>query len=610
MKMHMFFAPEKLKKTLSLVLSLLMIFSAMSATFVNASEDGDEIVILYENDVHCAIEGYSKLLSLKNELLTDNGYVGVVSMGDFVQGDTFGAISQGGYIANIMNMVGYDAIALGNHEFDYKFDRLLELCDILDTKPVCSNFYKSGEETPVFEPYVIKSYGDVDVAYIGITTPDTLTSSSPAQFMDENGKYIYGFSGDDLCATVQKAVDSAKEKGADYVVGLAHLGSENVFEQWSVTTLVKNTSGFDAVLDGHSHSVVENMIIEDKSGDKVVVSSTGTKFMNIGKLTISEGEITTELIPTETYTKTDAGIDAYIAEITEEYATLGNRVIGENKFDLLFADENGNRLVRHTQTNLGDFCADAFRVVTGADIGVINGGGIRAELSKGEVTFNDILSVYPFNNTVCVAKVTGQQILDFLELSVDFYPEENGSFQHVSGLTYTLNAYIPSSVKYDENMAFESVEGQRRVSDVKVLNSESGEYEAIDASKFYTLASHNYLLLDHGSGATMLNDSEIISNSGMLDVELLEVYINEHLGGVIGEQYKTSQNRVTVISEKPAEPDSAPQPSKPQEGEPDTSEKSPQTGELYSVPMYSAALCASVLLLAYIAILKIKKSTK
>ncbi len=608
MKTRIIFSFKTTQKTLSAILSLLILFTVLSSANIFASETTEsivsaetdtkssDIVILFENDVHCAVDGYSKLLAMKNELAKENEFVGIVSVGDFVQGDTLGAVSKGEYIVNLMNMVGYDAIALGNHEFDYKLQRLFELCNSLDTKPVCSNFFKTGDATSVFDPYIIRSYGDIDVAYIGITTPDTLTSSSPVQFMDENGKYIYNFSGEDLCSAVQNAIDSAQAAGADYIIGLSHLGTENVYDQWSAPTLIRNTTGFDAVLDGHSHSVVENMKIEDKHGNEVTVSSTGTKFANIGKLTISEGEITTELIPTETYTRTDLSIDEYITEINEEYSALGDRVIGKSDYDLLFADKNGNRLIRHTQTNLGDFCADAFRVVTNADVGVINGGGIRSQLSKGKITYNDIFSIYPFNNTVCVAEVTGRQLLDFLEFSVSSYPEENGSFQHVSGLTYTLNAYIPSPVKFDSNMAFESVEGERRVTDVNILNSTTGEYEPLDCNKTYTLASHNYLLLDHGSGATMFDNAKIISNSGMLDAELLEVYIKDHLGGVIGKEYETSQNRVKIIATEQIDT----KPSNPATGA-DDSEKSPQTGDYRVYVLAFIPMLAGIYMLCHCA---------
>ena len=587
-----------LKSFLLKLYSLFMCFTLLLAlvpfsAFAQEAESSD-IIILYENDMHCAIDGYSKISALKSELLNTYNYVGVVSSGDFVQGDTLGAISKGEYIVNTMNMVGYDAIALGNHEFDYKFDRLKEIARSLNTTPVCSNFFKNNEAAPVFQPYTIKSYGDIDIAYIGVTTPDTLTSSSPAQFMDENGNYICNFSGTNLSQAVQTAIDSAKSEGADYIIGITHLGTEDVYEQWSVQALINNTEGFDVVLDGHSHSVVEKLEVADKSGNIVAVSSTGSKFANLGKLTISEGSFKTELIPTDSLTKTDPQIDEYIESIREEYSTLGNRVVGKSEVELLYQDENGNRLIRNTQTHLGDFCADAFRVVTGADIGVINGGGIRAQLGKGEITFNELLSVYPYNNTVCVVEVTGQQILDFLELSVSAYPEENGSFQHVSGLTYTLKSYLPSPVVFNENMAFESVKGERRVCNVKVLNSKTTLYEPIDENKTYTLSSHNYLLLDHGDGATMLDNSNIILNSGMLDVELLEVYINEHLGGIITKEYENAQGRVTVLTAPYTEPETS-TPDK----DADTSQISPQTGDyrhFYGVT--AILLCTSAIIIA------------
>ncbi len=531
------------QRLLSICLSLCLLLCL--TPIVSAAED--DIVILYENDAHCAIEGYSKLAAMKEALSETHTHVGVVSVGDFAQGSSLGAISQGEYIVHVQNLVGYDAVALGNHEFDYRLDRLYKLVDMMNTKPVCSNFQKIGDDATVFAPYSIVSYGDTDIAYIGVTTPDTLTSSSPSQFMDEGGNYTYTFHSTDLYETVQRAIDDAKQAGADYILALSHLGTENVNDAWSAQALVANTDGFDAVLDGHSHSVVEQLTVSDKSGDAVPISSTGTQFANIGKLTITQdGTVETALIPTESYTKTNAAIDSYIEQINAEYAALGERKIGESLVNLTTVDADGNRLIRTEETNLGDFCADAFRVVTGADVGVINGGGIRADMAAGDVTFNDILSVFPFNNTVCVAEVTGQQLLDLLELGVMLYPEENGSFQHVSGVTFTLDDRIPSSVVLDENGVFTHVEGARRVNDVRILDSDSGHYLPIDLAATYTLASHNYLLIDHGSGASMLDGSPITVNNGLLDVELLELYITEHLGGVIGEEYATSQNRITV----------------------------------------------------------------
>lgn len=135
-----------------------------------AVQNTEDIVILYENDVHCEIGGYSKLAAMKKELLQTYSNVGVVSCGDYIQGNSLGVISQGECVVEVMNLVGYDAVTLGNHEFDYRLERLEELIGRMDTAPVCCNFQKIGEDASYFKPYSIVSYGDVDIAYIGITS--------------------------------------------------------------------------------------------------------------------------------------------------------------------------------------------------------------------------------------------------------------------------------------------------------------------------------------------------------------------------------------------------------------------------------------------------------
>ena len=502
---------------------LAMLLSSLG--LVTSAADTQEIVILFESDVHCSVDGYAKIAALKDEISDDAEYVGVVTSGDFVQGGSLGIVSKGEYIINIMNLIGYDAVGLGNHEFDYKTERLHELVNKLDSTVVCSNYKKIGEEKSVFNPYIIVPYGDTEVAYIGIITPDTLTSSSPAQFKNEEGQYTYSFCADTLYENTQKSIDAAKKEGADYIIALAHLGTEYVFEQWSAQTLIQNTTGLDVVLDGHSHSVVEGMVVNDKAGNDVIVASTGTGFANIGKLTLSDGAIKTELVPTQTYEKTDEEITKYIATINEEYAKLGERKIGVSEVSLTTLDEQGNRIIRNAETNLGDFCADAYREITGADIGFINGGGIRNDIDTGDITFNEILGVFPFANKTCISEVTGQQIVDMLEYGLVFYPEENGSFQHVSGIKFDFDPQIKHSVMLDENQEFVSVEGARRVSDVEVLNQETGAYEPIVLDKKYTLASHSYLLMEYGGGATMFKGAKLLSDTGILDVELLESYI-------------------------------------------------------------------------------------
>ena len=535
--------------------SLVLCMALSVFTGVVYAADTDTVVILYENDVHCAVEGYSKLAAMKNELSETYTNVGVVSVGDFVQGGTLGAVSKGEYIVNLMNKVGYDAIALGNHEFDYQLPRLNELNAMSNTKFISCNFQKIGEDKTYFEPYTIVSYGNVDVAYIAITTPETINSSSPAQFKNDKGELIYTFNESKLYDIVQTNINAAETAGADYVIALSHIGYDESGNLADITDVIENTDGFDVVLDAHSHSVIEEKVIKDKSGDDVLLTSTGTKFEYIGKLTIKNGAFDTELVEVESYTKTDPVVDAYITEINENYAQLGNRKIGESKVEFITHDKDGNRLVRNAETNLGNFCSDALRVMTGADMSFVNGGGLRAPMEAGEVNFNDIFSVFPFNNQIVTAEISGQILIDFLEMAVMNYPEEDGSFPHLSGVTFSVNKSIPTSVKVDANGFFEKVDGAYRVYNVKVLDKTSGEYKALDPNGKYVLAGFNYFLLDFGGGMTMFKDAKILDAEGTLDVELLENYIVEHLGGVIGEEYAEVKPNISftdgVITETP-----------------------------------------------------------
>ena len=592
------------KKIITFTLVLCMALSVF--TGVVYAKDNDTIVILYENDVHCAVEGYSKLAAMKNELMESYTNVGAVSVGDFVQGGTLGAVSKGEYIVNLMNKVGYDAIALGNHEFDYQLPRLNELNAMSNTKFISCNFQKIGEDKSYFEPYTIVSYGNVDIAYIAITTPETINSSSPAQFKNDKGELIYTFNESKLYDIVQTNINAAETAGADYVIALSHIGYDESGNLADITDVIENTDGFDVVLDAHSHSVIEEKVIKDKSGDDVLLTSTGTKFEYIGKLTIKNGAFDTELVEVESYTKTDPVVDAYITEINENYAQLGNRKIGESKVEFITHDKDGNRLVRNAETNLGNFCSDALRVMTGADMSFVNGGGLRAPMEAGEVTFNDIFSVFPFNNQIVTAEISGQILIDFLEMAVMNYPEEDGSFPHMSGVTFSVNKSIPTSVKVDENGFFEKVDGAYRVYNVKVLDKTSGEYKALDPNGKYVLAGFNYFLLDFGGGMTMFKDAKILDAEGTLDVELLENYIVEHLGGVIGEEYAEVKPNISftdgVITETPDNNENNEQEDK----EP----SSPQTGDNSYIVVWVLLLIISATCIVVLEIYRRKKAVK
>ena len=213
--------------------------------------------------------------------------------------------------------------------------------------------------------------------------------------------------------------------------------------------------------------------------------------------------------------------------------------------ELITHDADGNRLVRRAETNLGNLCAEAMRSSVDADIGYVNGGGIRSNISVGDVTFNDLLAVFPFNNTVVLAQVNGQTIKDMLEMAVMKWPSEDGCFPHLAGITFSLKTSIPSSVLVNELDEFQGVAGEYRVYDIKIFNRETQTYEPIILDKKYTIAAANYYLLDCGSGMTMFKDAEILKNDGILDVEALEHYIVEELNGIIGQEYVNVKANIT-----------------------------------------------------------------
>lgn len=557
----------KLKKSLIALLAFSLLFAipgqiwaaeattTIPATVAPADDvSSGDIVILYDNDVHCAVDGYANMAALKADMKEKTDYVSVVSNGDFVQGATIGAISQGEYIVRIMNKVGYDVVTLGNHEFDYQVNQLTSLISMLNSKVVSCNFIDLRNNKPVYKGYTILTYGDTKVAFVGITTPESITKSTPTYFQNEKGEYNYDFCSDStgkaLYKCVQATVNAAKKDGADYIVALAHLGDEGVEARWTNESVIKNTTGIDVMLDGHSHSTFASKTMLNKKGEKVIVSSTGSKFDNIGKLLITKkGKISTQLVSLESYTKKDEVVNNYIESIKGKYNSVISKKIGETTIDLTTLDVNTNqRAVRSAETNLGDFCADALRIVLGADVAIMNGGGIRANIAKGTVTYNDLLSVFPWSNMGCIVEASGQEIKDALEMGAKNYPEESGGFLQVSGITYEINSSIPSSVKVDDKGMFVSVNGEYRVQNVKVLNKSTGKYEDLDLKKTYTLAGINYTLKSAGDGFTMFQDNKILKDEVAVDNEILITYLTKHLNGVVGEEYSNpaGQGRIVI----------------------------------------------------------------
>ena len=492
-----------------------------------------------------------KTIWYENQMKEETPYVTLVDAGDAIQGAPVGTLSEGEYLVQIMNKAGYDFAVPGNHEFDYGMEKLLGLSARLDCGYSACNFVNLPSKTQVFAPYRIMEYDDIQVAFVGVATPESITKATPAYFQDQFGRYRFSFcedeTGEALYSQVQSAVDQARGEGADYVIMVGHLGDNGITEKWSSRSVIANTTGIDAAIDGHSHEVcVEN--VPNENGEMVVLTQTGTKFANIGKLTITtDGQIQASHVSAVTDAEgnpaKDAEMESFINGIKSQYEESLKVVLGRTDVDLMDKDpETGLRAVRKAETNLGDLCADASRYMMGADIGFMNGGGIRAGIEAGDITYEDALSVFPYGNMICMAEVSGQKIKDALEMGVKNYPEESGGFIHVSGLTYTVDSSVPSSVVLDEKRNFVSVGGEYRVRDIYV-----GE-EPLDVNRTYTLASHNYWLKSGGDGMSMLMGCPILKDETMVDVDTITSYISEYLGGTVGEEYKDprGQGRITI----------------------------------------------------------------
>ena len=556
-----------MKKLLGLILVIALLLGCVAHAEEAAPALQKNLVVLFTSDVHCGVAdgwGYAGLYAVKESLAADN-YVLLVDDGDAIQGEPIGTMTTGEALIDIMNTMGYDIAIPGNHEFDYGMDRFLELTQKANFPYISCNFNKEGEL--VFQPYVIKEFDGVKIAFVGVTTPMSLRSSTPKYFMDENGNFIYGFlqdeNGEAVYAAVQKAADDARAEGAAYVIVMAHMGNEAECAPWMYSDVIAHTTGIDAWLDGHSHDT-DQVIMQNKDGQDVVRSGCGTKLAHIGALTITtDGQISAELYTWNQKTAAPKllGLKNAASEAISAATDVLNeklaQVVAATTVDLIINDpeaktEEGKpvRIIRRSETNLGDLCADAYLDQSGeADIAFVNGGGIRVAINKGDITLNDILKVHPFGNSLTVIEATGQQVLDALEWSVHSLPGEFGGFDHVAGLTFEYDSSIPSPCVQNESKMFDHVEEgvERRVRNVLVAG------EPLDPEKIYKVASHDYQLLNNGDGYTMFDGCNVLQESVKLDNQVLIDYITGTLGGVVGEGYENPYGQGRIVSVNPAE---------------------------------------------------------
>ncbi len=550
-------------KLISLIIAALLavtvIFASCSAE-ISDTESRNDIYIYFTGDIHCADDeniGYAGVKSLVDYTEKNiSQYVTLVDTGDAVWGGFLGNNSEGEYIIELMNDVGYDYAVLGNHEFDYGMEQLGDLIEMADAEYLgCNITYTGNGENPLtgLAPYAIKTYGEKKVAFVGVTTPESITDSDPKSFQ-EDGEFVFDFCQSDSAkfyATVQAEINAAKEAGADYVILLTHLGDGGEYGEFSSEALIAATNGIDAVLDGHAHNEIPCRMVKNKIGDKIPLSSTGTGLENIGQLIITDsGNVTVTLICGEV--GRDTAIDGKIDAEDAKYEKILAEVIGSADFDMPTHNENGERIVRNQETALGNLCADAYRASTGADIAFVNGGGLRAPLEAGDITFGDIMALHPYGNNICVVYATGQEIADALEFSVRHSAldengipcGEDGGFLHVSGLKFTVDTSVTSTVTVDDNGMFMSVGENSRVSGIMVETAEG--YVPLDMDKTYTVASFNYTLQQSGDGYSMFTDNEYAISLGKFDYETLIAYIQSFEDSKIPQKYASAEDRITI----------------------------------------------------------------
>ena len=545
---------------------------AVGAPAASACWTGEksEVTILYTNDVHTYIDKqapeltYAAIAALKQSYQNAGKKVLLVDAGDHVQGTAYGSMDEGASIIELMNAAGYDVATPGNHEFDYGMDRAKELMRDADFPYLSCNWVDLRTNLRVLPEIKVFVRGGVRIAFVGITTPETFTKSTPAYFMNKaQTKYIYdilgGEDGQKLYSAVQKAVDKAKCL-ADVVIGLGHLGVDPSSSPWTSEEVIAHTTGFDAFIDGHSHTVMENKQVADASGRLVTLTQTGSYFANVGEMTIApDGTISTRLV--STYDQEDPAVAAeQAAWVSSVDEMLGEKIaVADTKF-YITDPATGKRRIRSGETNLGDFVADGIYTYFNeveqlhCDIAIMNGGGIRSDEDAGYWTFKTCKQVSPFGNVACLMSVTGKQIQDALEFAARFAGaegKENGGFLQVAGAIYEIHTDIPNTVQTDDkNVWIGSATGTPRVQNVKIYDRANGTYVPLDENKTYALAGMNYTLRNLGDGFAMFDGAELIKDYVSEDYLVMSTYAMT-FGGVDAEGLPHLSSANSVLAEYP-----------------------------------------------------------
>ena len=546
-----------MRKVLALLLSVVMTLTLLvSSAWADEPKPLDgKTVILHTNDVHGSIELYAKVAAMKGDYEAQGAQVILADAGDYSQGTVYVSLEKGKNAVTMMNAAGYDVATIGNHEFDYGYAQLKSNLDSAAFKVVCANVLQDG--SPVFDAYTMINKGGVQVAFVGLETPEAQTKANPALIQG-----LTFLAGDEMYAAVQTQVDAARTAGADIVIVLTHLGVDSSSEPNTSYDLYKKVTGIDFIIDGHSHTVMT------KGPEGEPIQSTGTALNNIGVITIDNAtkkiesnelipiwhteEVDGENVTVYDYTKSDATVanaaKAIIAPIDADY----DQKFAESAVDLNGAKAPGNRT---EETNLGDLITDAMMwaiktQAPGVDmnnaVAITNGGGIRAAIAKGDITKKDVNTVLPFGNTLAVVYVKGSELLEALEVSTYCTPKSLGGFPQFAGMEVELNTaceYDANDTTYPGSTYF-GPKSINRIT-IKTVNG-----KAFDKDATYAVITNDFLAAG-GDTYYAFAAAQTQFDTGLPLDEILMEYITVELNGVVTDKYAAPQGRLTIVNDPP-----------------------------------------------------------
>lgn len=511
--------------------------------------DFSNLVIIHTNDTHGydqqadGVYGMAAVASLKKEYESQGRDVLLVDAGDAIQDHNLVNLSKGATAIAFMNAAGYDAMTLGNHEFDYGQDVTLERAHEANFPFLSCNILVDAAGKSFVRPHAIIHKGDTKIGIVGITTPETAGATNP--------KNVYGLTfldGQALYDKTQHEVAYLRRAGCDLVIALGHLGSEEISMGHRSDDILQHVQGIDMFIDGHDHRVKNYYV------NGVLLAAAGAHLANIGVISYDGGTWQEKNLPFGAYDKEDKAVKALVDKAAEDVQNALSRPIGTAEYSL-----DGSRpRVRIEETNLGDFIADALlwqaRMAAGingphVDGAIVNGGGLRDSIQAGTVTQGDIQRILPYGNQVCIIRISGQTLLEAMEAATAAAPYPAGAFPQIAGIEMTVRTDIP----FSKGPAYENSKYCKPAMPGQRVTIHAVGGRPFSPDKMYTLATYEFISRGGDAyGALAEPGKADVQYIGYTDAEAVTHYIEDALQGRIGSDYKETQNHIVQVHEEAA----------------------------------------------------------